>query len=143
MAVCDPLELDVRTGKSSVETEPSGACGAVAKVVGWLEEAKPPPTIPPPPTFIGGMNWPSATCVEAPNALGMGWFRLLDPLYAVDPVVVESRKPPMDEQPESAALPASTAAIATAPLSALPDARLLICSTRTQVLNKIETRALR
>ncbi|WP_423067516.1 hypothetical protein [Devosia sp. CN2-171] len=107
---------EVSTGKSSVDTEPSG----------WLltgMEAEPtiiPPGLPPPPIFSGGTKRLSASLP------GMGWDAGIDAAALTEPVVVLSKpSPPSELHPESAVALAKKATIA-AVLNALPVTRLLI-----------------
>jgi hypothetical protein len=115
------LADEVSTGRSSVDTEPSGRLEAGG--VNVCIEAEPtimPPGLPPPPMSAGGTNRLSA------SLLGIGWDAGIGAAELTEPVVVLSKpSPPSELHPESAVALARRPTIA-AVLNALPVTRLLI-----------------
>jgi hypothetical protein len=70
--------------------------------------------VPEPPMSEGGMNRDATRFEGDPRVPGIGWEVSPVALNDVEPVVVRSANMPIDEQPESAAAPASKPANAAA-----------------------------
>jgi hypothetical protein len=66
------------------------------------------------PMSEGGVNREAMRLEAVPSAVGFGWEASPVALNDVEPVVVRSANMPTDEQPESAAAPASKPANAAA-----------------------------
>ena len=96
---------------------------------GWTAAVFAPFQATPPPTLLGGRKRLSATMFcGAPRLAGMGWFILVGELCGSEPVVVGSPKVrlPRLEHPVRATAATIRPAIATAPLGARRDTRILI-----------------